>query len=600
MASSETVKSCSVCFETFTAVLRKPIACQSVNCDSIVCEQCLKKYIIVNSHLGFHCPCCKSKWDSYLLTQHLGKTFLNNDYKKICSESFLSHQMSLLAADQKRANKIYQSGKLLNLMESRVNEANDLLYQVTNYTRTLSQMKTLLSRDLGNTGHNVGSVLCVDDLLVPLANPITTVDQFKVDAETFHRYRLILADADDQLALPENPASQTFIRACPDNDCRGFLSTAWKCGICDQFSCSKCGHLIGSHEDKSSHICDPNEVESENLKRKDTKSCPNTQCGSPCQRVEGCDQVWCRNCHTPWSWSTRTIVTKGVIHATDYFNWRREVLGTDGSGDALVIHNDPYNDCNLISNRQLSRVIMLSTLDNVTRRTLTRWHEFFVQMQQREVRYSETEFDADQLNLRVRYLIGEKMNESSASSVRRCLGGPVNLQQLKRLTYKNRTKLNFSSETSELVETFCNMCRDLFYRLLSINDKSLVNQAIWDTLSNLENAANYINARIYERLREYSRPSSTLLHIEVRAYHGPMEQHLGLDAYGMWYKRHAIIKNFVEHSTTTQDTQEEQGAPEITEQDSIKKRPKSKGASPDELQQREHVLGSSSKKRKMQ
>jgi hypothetical protein len=23
-----------------------------------------------------------------------------------------------------------------------------------------------------------------------------------------------------------------FVRACPDEDCRGFLSSQWKCGIC--------------------------------------------------------------------------------------------------------------------------------------------------------------------------------------------------------------------------------------------------------------------------------------------------------------------------------------------------------------------------------
>mgnify|MGYP001494180700 CR=1 FL=1 len=31
-----------------------------------------------------------------------------------------------------------------------------------------------------------------------------------------------------------------FIHKCPNKDCKGFVSTAYKCGICDMFTCSKC------------------------------------------------------------------------------------------------------------------------------------------------------------------------------------------------------------------------------------------------------------------------------------------------------------------------------------------------------------------------
>jgi hypothetical protein len=31
-----------------------------------------------------------------------------------------------------------------------------------------------------------------------------------------------------------------FVRACPVADCRGFLSTAWKCGMCDNWTCPDC------------------------------------------------------------------------------------------------------------------------------------------------------------------------------------------------------------------------------------------------------------------------------------------------------------------------------------------------------------------------
>ena len=39
-----------------------------------------------------------------------------------------------------------------------------------------------------------------------------------------------------------------FIKKCPDSVCRGFLSSAWKCGICNEFFCPDC------HVKKNSRI----------------------------------------------------------------------------------------------------------------------------------------------------------------------------------------------------------------------------------------------------------------------------------------------------------------------------------------------------------
>ena len=40
-----------------------------------------------------------------------------------------------------------------------------------------------------------------------------------------------------------------FIKACSAKDCRGFLSTQWKCGICEKTTCSKCFILKDDDEE---------------------------------------------------------------------------------------------------------------------------------------------------------------------------------------------------------------------------------------------------------------------------------------------------------------------------------------------------------------
>ena len=63
-----------------------------------------------------------------------------------------------------------------------------------------------------------------------------------------------------------------FIRACPDNGCNGFLSSQWKCGVCDIYVCKDCFEIIGKDK-QAEHICDENTRKTAELMRKETKNC---------------------------------------------------------------------------------------------------------------------------------------------------------------------------------------------------------------------------------------------------------------------------------------------------------------------------------------
>src|SRR5574343_4773 len=57
-----------------------------------------------------------------------------------------------------------------------------------------------------------------------------------------------------------------FIRKCPYNDCKGFLSTALKCEICQNYSCKECREIKGkTEEEKNNHICNKEILESVKL-----------------------------------------------------------------------------------------------------------------------------------------------------------------------------------------------------------------------------------------------------------------------------------------------------------------------------------------------
>jgi hypothetical protein len=79
------------------------------------------------------------------------------------------------------------------------------------------------------------------------------------------------------LSSTEKKERSQFVRQCPATGCRGFLSSQWKCGICEQWSCPQCHELKGVDKD-CEHTCDPNSVETAKLLAKDSKPCPKCQC----------------------------------------------------------------------------------------------------------------------------------------------------------------------------------------------------------------------------------------------------------------------------------------------------------------------------------
>jgi hypothetical protein len=137
------------------------------------------------------------------------------------------------------------------------------------------------------------------------------------------RQRTIL-EAGGEPHTHKKPVKDHMIK-CPVGECRGFVNSAdHKCGICDTNVCKDCREpLAGALE----HTCDPNTLETVRLLRRDTKSCP--KCGVGIHKIEGCDQMYCTQCHTAFSWRTGEIVIGGRIHNPHYY----EYLRMKGGGD---------------------------------------------------------------------------------------------------------------------------------------------------------------------------------------------------------------------------------------------------------------------------
>ena len=165
--------------------------------------------------------------------------------------------------------------------------------------------------------------------------------------------------------------AKEFVHKCPIPDCRGFLSTQWKCGVCDTFICKSC-----NEQKDENHECDPVNVASMELIKRDSKSCP--ECGTVIHRYEGCPQMFCVNCHTGWNWNTGQVV-KGVIHNPHYYDFIRtngQIRRTEENECGQTVLPDLYSVralCNVvhIGSDQVKIVFNIhNTLTHITHHVL--------------------------------------------------------------------------------------------------------------------------------------------------------------------------------------------------------------------------------------
>ena len=163
---------------------------------------------------------------------------------------------------------------------------------------------------------------------------------------------------------------------CPVDDCRGFVMTTavegtLSCGVCQVLVCGKC--LVVTNKDALAkdalakdvlakdalakdalakdalakdvavtlHVCNPDQLASAIEIKKSSKPCP--KCSAPISKIDGCDQMWCVQCKTAFSYASGKVVN-GPVHNPHYYEWLRK-NSEDGAIPRAVGDNLPAVDC---------------------------------------------------------------------------------------------------------------------------------------------------------------------------------------------------------------------------------------------------------------
>jgi hypothetical protein len=393
---------CNICVEAYKKQNQR-VQCPS--CEFHACTTCIRRYLLSTIDVPV-CMNCKVVWKRDFLSLTLPKTFITGDLKKHREKVLLDRERALLPitiplVEQERRRRersgridalnkqkellkkqteeldkqLHEKSVLLNpLQRDLCSSRHALLYSTNKPTDSTSYQDyvTDMNKKIDRLKKQI-AVIEKDERFLKLRrerNEIhKAISRIRADVREIQREGILRREGVETDKPDQQEKKRVWIRGCPAANCRGFLSSGWKCDLCHVKVCSKCHEIVvkpskeeidaklASGEmtladiengvlDRMKHQCKPENVETAQLLAKDSKPCP--KCASMIFKIEGCDQMFCTQCHTAFSWRTGEIVkeTQG-IHNPHYYEWLRS------QGKDLRARNVQLHGCNNVDEREL-------------------------------------------------------------------------------------------------------------------------------------------------------------------------------------------------------------------------------------------------------
>uniref|UniRef100_A0A6C0KRK1 RING-type domain-containing protein n=1 Tax=viral metagenome TaxID=1070528 RepID=A0A6C0KRK1_9ZZZZ len=307
---------CNVCANKYTSVIRKKISCKF--CKESACSKCIEQYLL-SKHEDAHCLHCRVNYTDATLQEICTKTFLQQTYFKHRQEVLINRERASLPPLQDVA-----------LREKRERERALMIQEIHKDIAELKKTEDKIAAEYTRSyvayyGPNAVRTEEGLEIISKRFNELEAIrKEIREKGNMAYDIRWEHRGADRSEEKKEEEEKKKFIRRCTHDGCQGFLSTAWKCGLCEWYSCSKCFMVKGDTHD-AVHECKKEDIETAELIKSDCKPCP--KCGEFIQKSSGCDQMYCISCNTPWNWITGKIVTSGPIHNPHYYEWMKRTGG---------------------------------------------------------------------------------------------------------------------------------------------------------------------------------------------------------------------------------------------------------------------------------
>lgn len=236
-----------------------------------------------------HCPSCQRAFTIDFIETHFSKSFRRNELRK-------SQIMHLAEREKSLWPMTMEYIRTLNMQE----QHDHAIYQFNRLTQLMS------------------------------VDHVVTQERF----QELQNY----AQAIQENTVVVAPVTTRNLRTmmCPKDSCAGLIviSNTGTCSLCNTKVCRKCREITSD-----THTCDPDTLKTIEALAESTRPCP--KCAMAIERISGCAQMFCTNCHTAWDWNSGRVIN-GPIHNPHYFTYLQQT-GTEIQ-NANVNCNDPLRE----------------------------------------------------------------------------------------------------------------------------------------------------------------------------------------------------------------------------------------------------------------
>ena len=305
-------------------------------CNEQSCVKCFQSYLL-NSALTPSCMHCKVGLSDEFVINNTKLTWRTKTYKTYKEQKLFDIERSRLPDTQQFA-EIYINAK--KIVEPAIKEKKKLHEQREELTKQINQCYKEVTPEIIDNNDSYEYKALYEKCRKNERALIKQRNKLKRECQPYNNSLLWYNPTVNSFGLisrnngeikKEEP--KHTIKACPANGCVAFLDKDFKCGLCDISVCKKC-HEICSLE----HECNPDIVETIKAIKSQAKSCP--KCATLISKIDGCDQMWCTQCHVTFSWRTGLVET-GTTHNPHYYEYMRKNGGLPRApGDT------PVNQCN--------------------------------------------------------------------------------------------------------------------------------------------------------------------------------------------------------------------------------------------------------------
>ena len=296
---------CQICDEKLNKSTHMLIKCQYCNFES--CRTCCETYVLNETTVKCMDNACGREWTRQYIRKVFTLIFINGPLKLHREQLLFDRERALLPATQ----PIVEAKHMCTKIDHEINKLRRQISEIGEEITKMYQQKSLIS-----------------------ANPKRFVER------------------------------SAFVRGCPAEDCRGFLSAKWKCGTCEKWSCPDCHMVKGTTRD-AEHTCNPDDVATARLLANDTKQCP--KCSTNIFKIDGC-----------FSENTPILLYDGSIKMSQNICVGDILVGDDGAKRTVLDTTTGVDDLyEVIQNKAAAYTVNSKHTLALKYCGDSRWHETF-------------------------------------------------------------------------------------------------------------------------------------------------------------------------------------------------------------------------------